>query len=771
VDAPRIIILGNPNPGQAELRTAVPGKNSSEITQDNELHAVVFVLETPYANSTQWKEGDILVAGQVQEGGVTKRLVWRYRQKLPNRRFPEYTVTELIEEVGKPRFKGIGLDPYGRLYYSDESSARRIYQLLPDSSGGFTPTNFATVPDRVNWGGEFAFDPDGNLFVSTGEQIDPGHIYKTGARAEEPTKVSQFQWTGGSRHPTLNMIHPVPLGTIGGLALALTHTANSGPICGFSFYDCDRIIYTNGSADLILASIDPSEEPSNQLSSSAVFSPPQIAVTPQTYPSLGMVPDYSVYDVAVSRSRLEDYLAAHLEVREAIQWMAPPHQDIIYDDWENNLHTKGFQQALRRLYARAGCERPIEFSFEKETDPDTNKPRIGPSLIGDLREHRVSKRDASEIYLAHLAHHLWVEVSGQVPWRLNDLGYLEKRNLLQSKRMFLPAQDNASGTEYNLSIAIIGSALPTDPVRAYHFLKGDDDVIRMGESFIKSSPKESIFALSRWIRDHLRHGPSMSLGSIRVQHYGYVGSPPMEKIYMPVTNPSDPDLGPRFWAWSGCHTAAPLIINLMRLLNIPAQLLKQYEWPEAAQETGWHEGVDFPVEELALWHADDLYAISSLKDPEIEPEAIYNAGIVDYTAYKELFADPPSSPQISSQQWAEYDKWLGGIAVRNATHNIFKFFWESILFDPSQDFQGDCQNNTDKLWRVKNQIERSWGFTHTEAITLLCDNEQVFRGRIAKFQQDHATETADLAASTSTDLEHAALNLYRQKYENWDNNR
>jgi hypothetical protein len=277
------------------------------------------------------------------------------------------------------------------------------------------------------------------------------------------------------------------------------------------------------------------------------------------------------------------------------------------------------------------------------------------------------------------------------------------------------------------------------------------------------------------MRDHLRHRSFTANGDESAEHYGYAGPPPIERMYLPVANPSDPNreenrpIIPRYWAWNGCNSAAALAVILLRLLNIPVFRLRAYEWPQGAIESGSHGGLDLPGESLAVWHVDDLFATTWLQDPGIEPAAVFNAGVMDYADYKSLsIAWKPSSAADSATRWAEFYKVTGRIAVRNATHFVFFYFWETIAFHPANDNAHPC-DHPQKLPRFKSYLVDSFRFSDEEVVELLCDHEQVFRDKIAAFKAAHIAELA--SAPTETLAEQMAYNLYMQEYEEWERNR
>ncbi len=376
---------------------------------------------------------------------------------------------------------------------------------------------------------------------------------------------------------------------------------------------------------------------------------------------LGMSTDINV--------AIEDYLELHPNVRDAIAWHSGD-KTLLYKNWDLYPTTAGFYQILDSAYRRIVTSRSVVFSFASETDPDTGAPRIAPQLYGSY----MSARDTSEIFIAHVAQSLWVEIARKVGWRLHNYEAAHLALLLDAQSMFTEgtAAQNTAGY-YTVNAGVSGTGTPTDPTKSYHFLAGSDPAIRSGPSFIKSSARETLFEMLRWVRDHLWHGPNIDSGPQAVQAYGYAGSAPIEKMFTAVVNPQNTALGPRYYAWLGCHSAAALIVWLMRAVNVPGRA-----WYTHFEDTttATHKGVEIPTEQLFSAHNDDFYARPELLDPTIEPWEVFESE-ADYAAQKQKYTTPAAPGELRTDQHTRE------VAIRGLAHPTYYFveaYWGGLAY-------------------------------------------------------------------------------------------
>lgn len=436
---------------------------------------------------------------------------------------------------------------------------------------------------------------------------------------------------------------------------------------------------------------------------------------------------------------IEDYLELHTKVRDAILW-EQGRTTYCYTDWGEDSKTRGLYKKLGIFYSNIKDGHDVGFTFSDEIDGNTNEARIAPRLYFSW----MNTRDASELYLAQLAQYFWIEIQRIVPWRLHNYNSQELDTFFNSKNMFVET-DNDSWTNprYKINADESGAGTQTDPIKCYRFLCGNDPAVRLGrESFIKRSKRETIFAFTRWIRDHLRHGPNIVPGMPEtISAYQYSGEPPIFKIFTPCLNPLDigPDPEPHYWAWFGCHTAGALMVWVMRSVNIAARTLRT-----CIDNSGTlHTGIDFPAEKICSAHTDDLYAYQILSDPTIEPDEIYFKK-KDYAQHKQKFTTPAPP---DTDRGAEYLSKLAHIGLEHPTYwLVWAFWWDQFH-----------TNSTQLAQRLSFH-----GYTDSQIAAAIQTYTPKFQSYIASFKTQHDLQNTS---------ESSALAAYERWYDNWEKNR
>jgi len=329
---------------------------------------------------------------------------------------------------------------------------------------------------------------------------------------------------------------------------------------------------------------------------------------------------------------LEDYLESHPAVQDAISWF---HNGLEIGSADWDLHgLERLYTTLSGFYWNLDEGKPIDLSYRRQ---DPNK--AGPDLLARDGSIPVLKpTDAEEIHLAQVAHNLWAEMSGQFGWHLADYSKEELELLLNAGKLF--AEHPFNGQKgFRINGEVYGEATPTDPEKSFQQIK------KLGLD--QPTPGESVFALFRWIRNHLCHGPGIYMGNSALAAYGFEGYPPLVQMMTRLQNPQAPGTPGRFFAWSGCHSAAGLMVGMARCLNIPARSWATWENDGSH---GTHHGVDFPTLRLFSKHSDDFYADPYLLDPTIEPGEIFEPE-EDYEKERERYTRPPTAGENRPGDW------------------------------------------------------------------------------------------------------------------------
>jgi hypothetical protein len=289
---------------------------------------------------------------------------------------------------------------------------------------------------------------------------------------------------------------------------------------------------------------------------------------------------------------LDEFLNAHPGIASRIVWTDGKGRDLPFARW-----TSTEKADLARIYQLL----------------EDNAPDLGLGCKQAARFHDdqaavfYKKQTAWRIYLAHVAHAIRLSARELVPWSLTSLNEQELDILFSGRSYFSwiakrdqqvpkgiqPGVDFASRPEENFSMAAI-----CDPRDGYRFLTGE--AATQSSSLLGSTQQETVMKLSLFLRDNAQHGDPDSLndGNFLLRDRLRAGKDFKGLI-----------------AYSGCHSAAKLLFDLARSVNIPLLLVAVHDQPSAFNP---HEGSFLGhrglvmnwsrPNPLVLWHADELYA-------------------------------------------------------------------------------------------------------------------------------------------------------------------
>lgn len=278
----------------------------------------------------------------------------------------------------------------------------------------------------------------------------------------------------------------------------------------------------------------------------------------------------------LSLMRYTNFLRDHPGVRDQLLWIDGDHPEGFL--WlEDPDRKKDLETALATL--------------EKGRVP---VPETPPSLVFESQNGLYySPADAWKMYVNHVAQSLFMEVNRLVPWSLADYGEEEMKLLFQGA--YFMTYSEASGGSYKFHHTRDGGGRDgvTDWNAAlnYRFLREQE--------LIRNSPRETLFAVTDWIRLHLSHEfiPTDDEGTYRNEwerRYGYRGFPPLDRILHPPS-------GERYWI-HGCMGTTSLYQSLLHSANIPVRK------GTTRFESGRHIRPEFPTLGLLLAHGDDPYS-------------------------------------------------------------------------------------------------------------------------------------------------------------------
>jgi len=268
------------------------------------------------------------------------------------------------------------------------------------------------------------------------------------------------------------------------------------------------------------------------------------------------------------------WLKGHPDVYNALQWTdMTTGQWLPYDSWPTNK-----QNDFRTAFAAAWNHRPTAFNDQ-------------PQLLGNFNTNGVvlSEADAWQMYCAHTAYSLAVEMGSRVPWSITNYSSEELNILLHSRNLF---QLNAAPNGYRLMIF----AMPASPGFTWSFLSS--------HSLIGVDRKDTISRTLEWCRYSLQHFYGTSDVASMVDYWGYAGYPPVSSVVKGTVSASHAELGVLHYT-AGCSGTTSFLQAVLHAANIPVLFASG----------GGHAMPYFITEGLYLSHGDDPYDLFGLCTP------------------------------------------------------------------------------------------------------------------------------------------------------------
>ncbi len=336
---------------------------------------------------------------------------------------------------------------------------------------------------------------------------------------------------------------------------------------------------------------------------------------------------------------LNTFLSKNPKVKQAMKWW----EGQSYDSWPAGAKTK-----LTHFFVELNNKGVLPLSFSGHP-PNAN-------VSGG---NTIFKKNAEEIYLAQVAHSLYIEITRRVPWQLAQYDTKSLELLFSIDKLFGSKNTVAWPAIYGISPAVI----PSNPIPAHNFMIKNPE----GGSLLKGNQKETIFALVSWMLLHLCHGYVVALPGSKYptqkEAYGYKGPPIIDSM---ITRKIHPDtsncqtmnnckskMGPRYWSWVGCQTASSLIPLLLKSLNIPATSINS----QLDAQLCCHRGVGIPFLDLYLPHTDDIYCMTwNYGFPPLDPAKAF----ISKKEFEAKF-DLKSPETKRSIKYNHRIHWIGGM--------------------------------------------------------------------------------------------------------------
>lgn len=299
---------------------------------------------------------------------------------------------------------------------------------------------------------------------------------------------------------------------------------------------------------------------------------------------------------------LDAWLAEHRDIAESIVWAEAELRP--YPVWIPG-EKRQLAQTFRRVY-------------EDEVDrllPDA------PAPASVVRGVAFDRPTAWAMFLAYVAQSLAADVRGWVPWRISAYDPAMRAELLDSRSLL---QYQPGTGLWGFDIERHGLATPSDPLRAFAFLRGGR---------LAGSRRETIERVLEWCRGNLLHNRGVAREEDPyVAHWQYPGLPPVQRIIDGTTlfSRTDPST-PRFGHWTlGCGGTSGFLKVVLRAANIPVVVERRCH----------HFMPAFVSEDLYLAHGDDPYWIFSKVDPP-RPQIPISEILLTGVRWRAIFGSGP----------------------------------------------------------------------------------------------------------------------------------
>lgn len=290
-----------------------------------------------------------------------------------------------------------------------------------------------------------------------------------------------------------------------------------------------------------------------------------------------------------------------------------------------------------------------------------------PAMQGNDGSWYFLKEDAWNMYLAHVAHALKVEVHNLVPWSLTDYSEDELALLFDSR--YYVAYEPSTGL-YRFSLAAPGGrhgVTDWSPEVAYDFLVQNDVI---------ATRAGTVYNFTNWVRQNLVHRNNTTPPNWD----GYPGLPPIEAILHPPG-------GERHWTGS-CWATTSLYIAVLQSVNIPVRRGVSFIATQGGQAYA-HSRVELPSLGFGLAHADESHCeINRRGTNEVPVEHLFYR-FDELTEYIDEPFLEDGAPGSGEQ--AGYN-----MLVRTVD-TAFRYRADSILKRRARDLLGHANNSLENL--------------------------------------------------------------------------
>lgn len=343
----------------------------------------------------------------------------------------------------------------------------------------------------------------------------------------------------------------------------------------------------------------------------------------------------------------ENYLNSHPGLKRNLQIETSPPENgydsswTFYDNWSEDRKDR-----LERFY---------QLMLRGEPLPLPERVRLAPRFVNGEELFRPSvvayatNEQAIDVYLAQIAHALYLDMRGLVPWRLEDFSGEELSYLFMSSNYFR-AFTASDGTMYyivdRVSFQRTTENILNDPRDIYEFL---DE-----EGLLAEDQERTAMNLSVWFQQNLFHWGNAPKDAF-FQTYPFLN----DRIHPQPT----PDQGNVVVAIEGCWSASRLYVDLMRVMNIPVKMTHNRLMGHDGRE-GHHAGLAFHWRDgdraRYLIHSDYLYTQTPFYDPMPANgdtgEALWNYLWLSPNDFSEFFDyERDQADVFAVQSWEQWE--------------------------------------------------------------------------------------------------------------------
>lgn len=400
------------------------------------------------------------------------------------------------------------------------------------------------------------------------------------------------------------------------------------------------------------------------------------------------------------------YIDARPRIRAQMAFEVDEGAWLFYDDWPDE-----WKERLHEFYTAYENDEPLSLE-----DP---LPLASPYI----RAYRNANL-ARDVYLAQVAHVLWLDNARIVPWRLEDWSDNEMSCLLSSKVLF-SARENLWEDVFNnepvyyepvfantdASYNILG-----DPRIPFQFMESEPEE---GKSLLASTPEETCMALSEWFHDYLWHstGEMRTSGEVNVFFYDHplledrlerYDIPPYGEVYVVI----------------GCWDASALFADLARSVNIPVKkVVNNIENPGGTIEQ--HSGLIYDWQGGSgtgryLIHTDNLYFqdFHYFKDPSPAPKgtsrgaALWDHVWLDPTSFGQYFSystEPGIFGETTFKQDCKYWEMETLLIASSSAIDSIRYSSRDNYITFLKNQRGLTEQEAEQCWKAVESAVLSYG--------------------------------------------------------------